>query len=45
MLYAGPKSARKILTNLSPNPARHEKPGQTYNSGLLYCEQYIGSIV
>jgi len=31
-VYAGPKSARNILTNLSPNPARPEKPGPTYNS-------------
>jgi len=32
LVYAGPKSARNILTNLSPNPARLEKPGPTYNS-------------
>jgi len=25
VLYAGPKSARKILANLSPNPTRPEK--------------------
>jgi len=31
-MYAGPKSARNILANLSPNPARREKPGLTYNS-------------
>ena len=29
VLYAGPKSARNILKNLSPNPARPEKPGPT----------------
>jgi len=34
LVYAGAKSARNILTNLSPNPARPEKPGPTYNSGL-----------
>jgi len=32
LVYAGAKSARNILTNLSPNPARSEKPGPTYNS-------------
>jgi len=32
VLYGSPKSARNILTNLSPNPARPEKPGQTCNS-------------
>jgi len=32
LVYAGPKSARNILTNLSPNPDRPEKPGSTYNS-------------
>jgi len=26
VLYAGPKWDRNILTNLSPNPARPEKP-------------------
>jgi len=31
-VYAGPKSARNILTNLSPNPARPEKPGTTCNT-------------
>jgi len=32
ILYAGPKSARNISTNLSPNPGRSEKPRPTYNS-------------
>jgi len=35
VLYAGPKSTRNILTNLSLNPARPEKPGPTYNSALF----------
>jgi len=33
VLFPGPKSARNVLINLSPNPARPEKPGPTYNSG------------
>jgi len=33
VLYAGPKSPRNILTNLSPNPSRSKKPRPTYNSG------------
>jgi len=46
-LYAGPKSARNILTNLSPNPT--EKPGQTYSSGLgiyewcCWCQNVVGN--
>jgi len=31
-LYAGPISARNILTNLIPDPFRPEKSGPTYNS-------------
>ena len=38
VLYAGPKSHRNILTNLSPSPARSEKPGLTYNSAP--CQQF-----
>jgi len=46
-LYAGPKLAGNILTNLTPNPARLEKLDQIYNwnsyinSFLLtfHCEQ------
>jgi len=34
ILYAIAKTARKILTNLSPNPARPRKVSPTYNSGL-----------
>jgi len=34
-LYAGPISARNILTNLIPNLARPEKPGLTYNSAAV----------
>jgi len=33
LLYAGPISARNILADLRPNPARHEKPGPSYNLG------------
>jgi len=32
-LYAGAKSARNILTNVNPNPARLENTGPTYNPG------------
>jgi len=34
VLYPGPKSAQNILTNLTPNPARPEKPSPTYYSAL-----------
>ena len=51
VLYAGPKSARNILTNLSPNPARPEKPGPTCKSGLtillIFCctnHEFVHSI-
>jgi len=45
ILCLGPKSARNILSNLSPNPARPEKPGSTYNSGLVAsCVYWIVSI-
>jgi len=30
--------ARNILTNLSPSPARFEKPGLTYNS--TQCQKF-----
>ena len=43
VLYAGPKSARNILTNLSPNPAqnrtRPEEPNPTYKSALAYTSK------
>jgi len=38
VLHAGPTSARNILTNFSPNPARSEKPGLTYNSAP--CQKF-----
>jgi len=34
MLFAGPKSARNILTNLSLKPAQTKTPSPTYNSGV-----------
>ena len=43
VLYAGPKSARNILTTLSPNPAqnrtRPEEPNPTYKSALAYTSK------
>jgi len=38
VLYAGPKSARNILTDFRPNSARPEKPGPNYNSALKYVK-------
>jgi len=44
VLYAGPKSARNILTDLSPNPARArtetspDLKSPAYNSTQLYTK-------
>ena len=40
VLYAGPKSTRKFLTN-SLNPTRPKKPGPTYNSAAAYANAQI----
>jgi len=40
LVYAGPKSARNILTNLSPNPARNPPRLTTRNSTHWLSSQH-----